>query len=105
MSNEKTIVTGSDVLDDPAWYQESAALMEAPIYGGLCRLRAQSGWSTGPQGSDSDPGVHISLLLDTNKMPPLPARDGLFAYGGVLGRSGARILRDLLTTFLEGEHA
>lgn len=73
--------------------------LEIEVVGGLCKLQFRPGSSTGPQGSDTSPGVSFTLVSDH------PARqfgDGKFYHGmGVIGRSDATALRDMLEIFLK----
>ena len=69
------------------------------VAGGCCRLRFRSGGSTG--GSDTDPGVSFLLKSD---LPAHPTSDGFYWNGmGVIGRSDAAKLRDLLDDFLNSD--
>lgn len=93
-------ITGDETLDEPPFYKEDEGILEAPLHGGLCRLRVKTGWSTGPVGSDSHPGVHVDLMWGQPHTLRRQDEHGRYTWGGILGRSAATLLRDALDKFL-----
>ena len=75
-----------------------AKTLKMEVVGGLCRISFRAGVSTGPSGSDASPGIGFELVSDH------PTREirGKFYHGmGVIGRSDAAALRDMIEVFLK----
>jgi hypothetical protein len=96
-----------DEVGGPASYHESEGIVEIPSFSGLCRFRFEANRSTGPQGSDTSPGVSIQVLLERRVYDLVgrhPHRDAsgqeTIVPGGVVGRSGLLLLHRMLGKFL-----
>lgn len=61
------------------------------VHGGLCDLVFTPGVSTGPEGSDSRDGIGFDLFPTGERLPK---------HMGVIGRSDAKKLRDLINEAL-----
>lgn len=82
-------------------------IVEIPSSGGLCRFIFESYISTGPQESDTCPGVSIHIQMDPEVYALVgrhPGRDEkgetFIMPGGVVGREGLKLLYNMLQRFL-----
>lgn len=71
-------------------------IVSMEVVGGLCRVSFTPFMSTGPDGSDTSPGVGFDLVGDY----PI-VQDGKSHHWGIIGRNDARRLRDMLEIFLK----
>lgn len=72
--------------------------LEIEVVGGFCKIRFSPGSSTGPSGCETSPGVGFDLVSD---VPTHEMRGKFFHGAGVIGRSDAAALRDMLEIFLK----
>jgi hypothetical protein len=77
--------------------------LEVQVAGGLCRLVFEPACSTGPSGCDTSPGVGFTLI---SSVPARQRPNGGFYTGmGVIGRSDAVAMRDMLDAFIRAHAA
>jgi hypothetical protein len=85
--------------------QDQAEHLELTIPTGMCKLKFDTFVSTGPDGCDTSPGIGLDIeaaLVMERTDTGLQPRSGRFVLGtGVIGRSQALELRNMLEVFLK----
>jgi hypothetical protein len=76
------------------------AKIEMEVAGGLATIEFRPGSCTGPNDSDTSPGIGF-YLIDRSGLN-IPGKDGTRVFGtGVISRTDAQRLRDELEIFLK----
>ena len=73
--------------------------LDMEVVGGLCRLTFIPWMSTGRPGSDTHPGIGFDILSET---PGFKCGEKYTLGTGVINRTDAARLRDMLELFLKG---
>jgi hypothetical protein len=76
------------------------------VVAGLCELIFSPGFSTGPDHSDTSPGIGFDGIASVASVRGAPSVRGEIRFGhGVIGREDAAKLRDMLEIFLKNHSA
>lgn len=87
------------------WYEElereTLTIVPIRVYGGCCTLKFLPGTSTGPAGSQSNPGISFTFIADNDRLIKMKDGSGYMAGMGVIGRNDAKKLAEMIFKFLD----